>query len=301
MADSWRVTLPCSRMDAERLKDDIGPLALLDSPPVLMTSEPDPARPDEWQLDAYFEGKPTRKVLAQLATLLDIPATGLVVEKLPDEDWVTLSQAGLEPITEGRFHIHTSVRADRVPEGSIAFEIDAGRAFGTGQHATTAGCLAMLDRLAAGGATYRNILDLGTGTGVLAFAAARVFQGRAIATDIDPVSIEVAAENARRNDMGTSRLRGDVELAVANGMNHRRIRQRAPFDLIIANILAGPLIDMAKAISAGLRPGGTLILAGLLDHQQHDVAAAYARHGCRLVDSIVRDDWPTLRLRKKLI
>lgn len=298
MVTSWRVTLPCTKADAERLKDDIGPLALLDTPPVLMTSEPDPKRPDDWQLDAYFEGRPTKAALAQLRALLSDPTPVPLVEELADEDWVTLSQAGLEPITEGRFHIHASTHPDSAPAGSISFLIDAGRAFGTGQHATTAGCLAMLDGLAGSGAHFRNILDLGTGTGVLGFAAMRAFGGRTIASDIDPVSIEVTAENAAINHIPMGRGPGQMELVVATGMSHRRLQQRAPYDLIIANILAGPLIDMAAEISAALKPGGTLILAGLLDHQAGNVAKAYARHACRLVQRLDREDWPTLRLVK---
>ncbi len=298
MAQSWRVTLPCTREDAERLKEDIGPLALLDSPPVVMTSEPDPQKPDDWQLDVYFDAKPGKRMLRELLTLLTDDTATPIVEALPEEDWVTLSQAGLEPITEGRFHVHTSSHPNSAPEGGISFLIDAGRAFGTGQHATTAGCLHTLDQLAGSGFRFRNMLDLGTGTGVLAFAAARAFCGRTLATDIDPVSIEVAHENAVINQIPIGRAPGQVELAVANGVNHRRIRQRAPFDLIIANILAKPLIDMAEGIATALKPGGTLILAGLLAEQAQQVANAYARHRCRLMGRIDREEWPTLRLRK---
>ena len=121
-------------------------------------------------------------------------------ERLDDEDWVTLSQAGLEPIRAGRFFVHTPAHRDAVPAGAIAFEIDAGRAFGTGQHETTTGCLLALDRLKASGASFANLLDLGTGTGLLAFAAMRLWPAaRAAASDIDPVAIEVAAENAAVN------------------------------------------------------------------------------------------------------
>src|SRR3546814_651808 len=176
------VTLPCTREDAERLKEDIGALALLDNPPVLMTSEADSKRPDDWQLDAYFDAKPGKAMLTQLRALLTETTAKPVVKAIAEEDWVTLSQAGLEPITEGRFHVHASTHPGSAPAGSISFLIDAGRAFGTGQHSTTAGCLAMLDRLARSGARYRNILDLGTGTGVLGFAAARAFGGRTIAS-----------------------------------------------------------------------------------------------------------------------
>lgn len=300
MSQSWRVTLPCTREDAERLKDDIGPLGLLDNPPVLMTSEPDPAKPDDWQLDAYFDARPGKAIIGQLLALLTDPVAKPVIEALPDEDWVTMSQAGLEPISEGRFYVYTSSHIGSAPAGSIPFLIDAGRAFGTGQHATTAGCLGMIDRLVRSGAHFRNILDLGTGTGVLGFAAARAFRGRTIASDIDPVSIEVARENAIINRVSLGTGHGEVELVVADGMAHRQLRRRAPYDLIIANILAKPLIEMSADIAAGLKPGGSLILAGLLDQQASAVSNAYARHGCQLVDRIDRDEWPTLRLRRSI-
>ena len=154
MSDSWKVTLPCTKAEAEALTEDIVPLAMLDSPPVLMTSEPDPERPDDWRMDAYFEDEPGPDDIALLLGL--VPSAGgiaPVVEQLGDEDWVTLSQAGLEPIHAGRFFVHTPVHRDAVPAGAVAFEIDAGRAFGTGQHETTTGCLLALDRLKATGAS----------------------------------------------------------------------------------------------------------------------------------------------------
>jgi ribosomal protein L11 methyltransferase len=274
MTDSWRVTLPCSRQEAERLKDDIGPLAELDPPPVLMTSEPDPARPDFWQLDAYFEGRPSRATIAQLAALVAAPGPLPAPVRLPDEDWVTLSQAGLEPINEGRFHVHTLAGAGQAPPGAISFRIEAGRAFGTGQHETTAGCLAMLDRLKRQRHRYRRVIDVGTGTGVLAFAAAALWPARVVATDIDPVSIEVTAENAAINGLETGRARDRIELIVADGLGHPRLSLLAPYDLVIANILAGPLIDLAPSLANALAPGGTLVLAGLLDKQASAVTSA---------------------------
>src|SRR3546814_8051557 len=148
----------------------------------------------------------------------------------------------------------------------------------------------MLDRLAASGSSFRHILDLGAGTGVLAFAAGRAFGGRDIASDIGPVSIEVARQNAVVNQVPLGRGPGEVELLVADGLSHRRLKQRAPYDLVIANILAGPLIDMAPAIAEALKPGGTLILAGLLDHQADAVLATYMRQGCRPAGRIDRED-----------
>ena len=301
MSASWKVTLPCTKPEAEALQQDISPFAELDSPPVLVTNEADPERPDRWQLDAYFEEKPGRAAIRQLRALVPSAAHAEpAVERVADQDWVTLSQQGLEPIRAGRFFVHTPAHRDRVPPGAIAFEIDAGRAFGTGQHETTTGCLIALDRLKAGGARFSNLLDLGTGTGLLAFAAMRLWPAaRAVASDVDPVAIEVAAENAAVNDIRSGRGPGRLELAAAAGLGHRRLKARAPYDLIIANILAGPLIELAPSVAAALAPGGRLILAGLLDHQAERVAAAYRREGM-MPDFIVRrGDWPTLVMRRR--
>jgi ribosomal protein L11 methyltransferase len=298
---SWKVTLPCTKAEAEALTGDIAPLAELDSPPVLMTSEPDPARPEEWRMDAYFEEEPGPDDLALLADL--VPSAGGVapaVEELDEQDWVTLSQAGLEPIRAGRFFVHTPAHRDEIPADAVAFEIDAGRAFGTGQHETTTGCLLALDRLKATGARFSDIADVGTGTGLLAFAAMHLWPAaRAIASDIDPISIEVAEENARINHVKIGRARGQLELAVAPGLDHPRLKARAPYDLLIANILAGPLIELAPSLAGALAPGGRLILAGLLDHQAEAVTAAYRRQGMMAGTQIVRGDWPTLVLRKR--
>lgn len=301
MTSSWKVTLPCTRAEAEALKEDITPLALLNFPPVLMTSEADPAQADEWRLDAYFDELPSADMLALLASLAP-SAVGAspLVEKVEDRDWVTLSQAGLEPIRAGRFFVHTPLHRGQRPSDAIALEIDAGRAFGTGQHETTSGCLIALSRLRESGARFGNILDLGTGTGLLAFAALKLWPAaRATASDIDPVAIEVAVDNAAINAVRLGRARGQLELAVAPGMEHSRLKARAPYDLIIANILAGPLIELGQSVAAALAAGGRLLLAGLLDSQAERVAAAYRRQGLMLTGRIERGEWPTLMMRRR--
>jgi ribosomal protein L11 methyltransferase len=301
MTDSWKVTLPCTKAEAEALKDDISPLAWLEFPPVLMTSEADGARPDEWRLDAYFDREPNAEMLALLAGLApSASGTRPVVERVEDRDWVTLSQQGLEPIEAGRFFVHTPAHRGTAPAGSIAIEIDAGRAFGTGQHETTTGCLVALSRLKAGGAAVADLVDLGTGTGLLAFAALRLWPAaRAAASDNDPVAIEVSEENAAINRVRMGRARGQLELLVAEGMDHVRLQARAPYDLVIANILAGPLIELAREVAEAIAPGGRLILAGLLDHQAPAVAAAYRRQGMMLSGRVERGEWPTLIMRKR--
>ncbi len=155
MSDSWKVSLPCTRAEAEAMQGNITQFAALDSPPVLMTSEPDTARPEDWRLDAYFDAEPDSASLALLKELVPSAAGAEpIIERLAEEDWVTLSQQGLHPIRAGRFFVHTPAHRDEVPDGAVALEVDAGRAFGTGHHETTTGCLMALDRLKETGASY---------------------------------------------------------------------------------------------------------------------------------------------------
>ena len=286
MTESWILTLPCTRAEAEAVQD-----AEIENA-VLTVCEPDPDQPDRWQLDAYFEGKPSRDLLKMIARLVpSARAKEPRAKPLPPEDWVTMSQAGLEPLRAGRFYVRTP-DYPAMP-GTVDFVIPAGLAFGTGQHATTSGCLVALDALKRQGKVYRNIIDVGTGTGLLAFAAMRLWPvAKAVASDIDPISIDVVHENAALNGM-----RG-LQLVVADGMAHRDLVARAPYDLVIANILAQPLIDMAPMIAASVAHGGTLILAGLLDTQAAAVARAYKRQGMRLI-SRGPGQWPVLVLRAR--
>jgi ribosomal protein L11 methyltransferase len=228
--ESWKLSLPCTRAEAEALTGELPEVEALDPPPVLLTSEPDPDRPDEWRLDAYFEAEPDAAALALVRRLVPsaahLPAAAELVEQ---QDWVTLSQQGLEPIRAGRFFVHTPAHRHSIPADAMALEIDAGRAFGTGQHETTTGCLLALTRLAETGINPRNLADIGTGTGLLAFAALRLWPAaQAIASDIDPVSIEVAAENAAINDLTLGTAAGQLELAVAPGLDHPRLAAARP-------------------------------------------------------------------------
>lgn len=298
--ESWKLTFPCTREEAERLSQDMEPLAQLDPAPVLMISESDASHPDQWQLDAYFEGKPDKRAIALVRALVS-SALGIEphLERLPDEDWVMLSQQGLEPVTAGRFFVH-NMPDDTVPPDRTSFFIPASRAFGTGQHETTEGCLLMLDRMERLGARHDNICDIGTGTGILAFAAMHLWpRAYGTASDIDPVSVAVTAENAAANHVRLGRSPGRLALVAAAGAAHPTIHRRAPYDLVIANILAGPLIELAPALAAILAEGGTLILAGLLDSQAAHVLSAYRAEGMRLADRIDNGHWPTLRLRKR--
>lgn len=283
---SWKLSLPCTRAEAESIdaSDDIA------EGMVLMTTETVEDDREHWRLDAYLEVEPDADTIAALLAL--VPSAGAaapLIERLDDADWVTMSQQGLEPIAQGRFVVHTSAHPVQVPEGGRAFLIEAGQAFGTGHHATTSGCLAMLDALS--GQHFDSIIDVGTGTGLLAFAARHLWpDATVIATDIDPRAIVVTAENAALNGIE------GVDLIVADGALDDRITERAPYDLLIANILAGPLVSMAPEIAAIAAPGATIVLAGLLETQRADVLAAFACCGCAVDDVDRRGDWSILRL-----
>ena len=288
------MTIPCTRAQGEAIADvdDLFPNRA--SPPVIVADEPDESRPDDWLIHAYFDAEPTDGELAELRRL----GTGEPeIEHLEDStDWVTKSQQGLQPIRAGRFFVHTPMHyADR-PADTVNFEIDAGLAFGTGQHATTAGCLSALDRLAVSGVAFNNVADIGTGTGLLAFAALALWpDAKCIATDIDPIAVDVSRDNAAINGVKLGHGHGELLLAVADGMESPMLAARAPFDLLIANILAGPLIELAPAFANALAPGGTIVLAGLLDTQAEAVVNAYSAQGLKLLDPGV-GEWPVLVL-----
>jgi ribosomal protein L11 methyltransferase len=294
--ESWKLTLPCTRAEGEALAAGAPELDGIEPAPVAMTSEPDPDRPEAWQLDVYLSHEPDAAMVECIRAL--VPGAAGVpphIERVADADWVTISQGFLEPIRAGRFFVHTAAHADAVPADAIAFRIEASRAFGTGHHETTAGCLEMLDGLACEGRDFAAIADIGTGTGLLAFAARALWpQARIIASDIDPIAIEVTAENMAINAVPATA----IALVAAAGMDHPHLVQAAPFDLVIANILAGPLIDLARDIGASLQRGGTVILAGLLASQAGDVLAAYAAQGMVPAARIDRGQWAILSLVK---
>lgn len=288
--DSWRLTLPCTRAEAEAI--DAAEIAI---DAVLMTTEEVEDDVERWRLDAYSEAEPDAAMIAAIRALVPSAAdVAPLVQPLYDEDWVTLSQAGLEPIREGRFVVHTSAHPVDPPGGGRAFLIDAGRAFGTGHHATTSGCLAMLDAMA--GQSFANVIDIGTGTGLLAFAARHLWpDAKVMATDIDPMAIDVTRENAEANAMT------GIDLIVADGALDDAITAAASYDLIIANVLAGPLVSMAPELAAIATPGATIVLAGLLETQRDQVVEAYAACGCTLLQTDRRGDWTILKLEAGMV
>lgn len=256
-------------------------------------------RPDDWVLEGWYPRKPGKAEKAALAGLFGGKAPKITSEELPPADWVTLSQHNAPPIRAGRFHVHTpDYPAD--PD-LIDFTIPASQAFGTGQHKTTAGCLEMLGHMKASGVVARNVADIGTGTGLLGFAALALWP-RALCTltDIDPVCTGVVEANARLNAIPMGPGRGAAVMIVADGMDDPLLRLRGPYDLLIANILAGPLISLAPDFARAVSPGGSLLLAGLLaGEQEAAVGRAMSLAGFRMAARLQRGDWAILWLRRR--
>jgi ribosomal protein L11 methyltransferase len=251
--------------------------------------------PGRWRLEAFFnDWIDGRDVAAEISTIVGRELPPFVIESVPDLNWVAISQAALPPVEAGRFVIHGSHDRKRVARGPSTILIDAGEAFGTAHHATTLGCLLAIDRITRS-ETFGSVLDLGCGSGVLAIAIAKALPGaNIIATDMDPQSVKVAADNMRLNGVGNR-----IAIATAAGLDHTWLRQSPPFGLIVANILAGPLIRLAPAISRKIRRGGTLLLSGILIPQAPQVIAAYLACGFQIDrhDRIV--GWSTLTLRRR--
>ena len=245
-------------------------------------------RRGRWQVAVYFERRPGRAERAALARLGG--QAKFIFATLPKTDWVAKSLAGLAPVRAARFLIHGAHDRAQRRENDIAIEIEAGLAFGTGHHGTTAGCLIAIDRLARA-RRFVNALDLGTGSGVLAVALAKRMHAMVTASDIDPVAVTVARENARLNGIG-----GAVRIVTAAGFNHPLVRGGAPYDLIAANILAGPLVALAPALRRALVPGGVAILSGILVDQRRRIVAAYRGQGLILREAITLGEWVTLVL-----
>lgn len=247
---------------------------------------------DRWEVGAYFEERPSEVLLAVLAAAFG--AADFALSDLPETDWVAKVRRDLHPVQAGRFFVHGAHDADKVPPGGVALQIEATVAFGTGHHGTTQGCLRALDRLVSDGAVFASVADIGCGTAVLAMAAARVLPGaRVLAGDIDAVAVDVARANLPVNG-----LDGRVDCIAAAGFDHPAITAAAPFDLIFANILKGPLVELAPAMAAHAAPGGAVILSGLLAVQAESVTAAYVAAGFapQLREDI--GEWSTIVLRR---
>ncbi len=298
MSTSWKLTgfAPKAAVQEALLTHDA--LEEWDYDLVISGREIAEDKPDDWVLEAWYPGKPGDQQTRALAQLFSGTPPSFTAEQLPDEDWLTLSQQGVDPIQAGRFYVHTP---DHEPQkGAVNLCVPASQAFGTGQHETTAGCLKILDTMRSGGVAARNIADIGTGTGLLAFAAMKLWPSAlATASDIDPVCTGVVEDNAALNGMKMGAKTGALTMVIADGMEHPLLQARGPYDVLLANILAGPLVDLAPSFAQSITPGGHLVLAGLLATQEPDVRRAYRRQGFRLSARLINGDWSILWLRKK--
>ena len=244
-----------------------------------------------WEVGAYFTERPDAGALAVLSALHH--AKPFNISDIPEQDWVSKVQRELAPVEAGRFYVYGSHDADKVPEGRVPLLIDAAMAFGTGHHGTTKGCLEAFDALLADGFEGTNILDIGCGTAVLAMAAAKVLPHTVLASDIDPLAVEVAQANAVSNG-----LKDRVNCVVAAGFGASELKDSGPYDLIFANILKGPLIGLAPEIAANTKAGGYVILSGILNEQADEVISVYQQNGFNDVERRVIVDWTTLILHK---
>lgn len=286
---SYKIAMAASDQDMARTLS--GALSdLVEPPPDAVTTF---ESGDGWIVEAYYAEHPdSERLTKELGALLSFAVPQIEVVEVPDENWVAISQAALPPVSAGRFTIHGSHDRGLVPRGPNTLLIDAGEAFGTAHHATTQGCLIALDRVTRR-RQFESVLDLGCGSGVLAIAAARALPGARIeASDNDPVAISVARTNARLNGVA-----GRIRMWVADGLPRSRVRE-GNYDLILANILADPLVALAQDVAWALRPGGVVILSGLLVRQAEYVIAAYRSHGFSLVDHRRLAGWSTLTLIK---
>jgi len=247
-----------------------------------------------WRIEAYAQNRADAEAAAaMLRADNDRALANIAIEDLEELNWVAISQAALPPVFAGRFVVHGSHDRGRVPYGPRSIEVEAGEAFGTAHHATTLGCLQAIDKLTRR-RNFKRVLDLGCGSGILAIAAARALpRAQVIATDNDPIAVEVARANADAN--GAMR----VATACADGLEHPWIRHAGPFDLIIANILAGPLCMLAGDVAHALKTGGNAILSGILTPEVPRVIAAYGAHGIILVEHRRIAEWSTLTLLKR--
>jgi ribosomal protein L11 methyltransferase len=245
-----------------------------------------------WEVGAYFLEAPNEVVLDVLA--LAFGAKPFAISELPEVDWVAKVRRELSPVEAGRFFVFGSHDADKVPADRVALQIEATVAFGTGHHGTTLGCLRAFDRLYEGGFRPAKVADIGCGTAVLAMAAAAVLpDALVIASDIDEVAVDVAEANVAINH-----LEGRIECLEAAGFAHPRLAEAAPFDLVFANILKGPLVELAPAMAAHLAKDGLIILSGLLVVQAESITEAYVANGFTPVSREDLGEWSALVLRR---
>ncbi|MDQ0326674.1 ribosomal protein L11 methyltransferase [Rhodopseudomonas julia] len=284
-----RISFKGGREEAELLSDRLD-AAFEEEGGVVALSEAG----TDWQVELYLEGDELDPLGARLSDALGADASKFDIEILPETDWVAQSLKGLAPVPAGRFVVYGAHDRSAIPAGRTGIEIDAGQAFGTGHHATTLGCLETLDELLK----YRRFdrpLDVGTGTGLLAIALARLLREPVLASDIDPIATKIAAENASLNGVGHL-----VETMTAMGLRHPRIAACAPYDLIVANILAAPLIALAPEMARASETDGVVVLSGILNSQASRVTAAYRNQGFALETHRRFGEWSVLVLSHRM-
>jgi len=284
----WALDIRTGPELAFDLADDLGMEGVMTALSVTIFDAPD----NQMLVQALFESE-CEAVAARAQ--LDLPGKmSCVISQLPAKDWVSETQAGLPPVRAGRFFIYGSHDADKIETDVIPLHVDAGMAFGTGHHGTTAGCLRMFSDQLDAKIEMKSVLDLGCGAGILAMAAAKTLPNATIlATDIDPDAIAVTDENILVND-----VYGRITTAVANGFDSPVLRG-LQFDLIFANILAGPLMGLADDITAAALPGGRVILSGILDEKAEDVAACFTKAGLHVTPQPSLEGWTSLLAEKR--
>ena len=268
------------KMDAA-FEDDAYPLAI---------TEIDEAKAI-YEVSLYVEEDEKAVVQTRLAQILGVNQDEIEIEVLPDIDWVQHSLEGLNPVRAGRFFIHGSHDRDKVMPNDLAIEIEAGQAFGTGHHGTTVGCLELLAEVMAS-EKPQNALDLGTGSGILAIGMALIAPIRILATDIDPIAINVAKENFALNGVSDT-----ITAITATGLDDDEITSRAPFDLIVANILANPLIELAPQMVPAKAKNGSIVLSGILEEQHDRVVKAYQDQGAKYIKTLHHEGWVAIHLK----
>ena len=278
----WRLSFLYSVAEAEYLASQLEDFCL-----AVSWFEKD-AQAQVWQVEATFEEQPDEKNIKSL-----LGALSYELAPLPSKDWLSENRKSFPAIDIGPFYIYGSHHQEKLPEGKIAFRIDAATAFGTGQHATTQGCLLALHDLKQAGIKVQNYLDLGCGTAVLAMAMARLFQIRGIASDNDPEAVDRANLNVAENH-----LERFVEVILSEGFSHERLEAQAPYSLIAANILADPLIALSPEMARFMAEEGKVILSGLLQTQQQGTLKAYEKVGFSLQKTYPMAEWVTLVLKK---
>ncbi|VEJ45613.1 50S ribosomal protein L11 methyltransferase [Bartonella vinsonii] len=244
-----------------------------------------------YELSLYVDKENLENASKQFANILSIDSEKINREILPNIDWVKQSLEGLTPVRAGPFFVHGSHNRNDIPPNVLPIEIEANQAFGTGHHGTTAGCLEMIAKVIKH-ENPKNVLDLGTGSGVLAIGIAMLKPVCVLASDIDPIAIQVAQHNIELNG-----VKKYITAVTATGFSHDKIASRAPFDLIVANILANPLIELAQEMVQALQKGGSLILSGILEEQHAHVLEAYIKQGLKHIETYHRQGWVTIHLK----